>query len=149
MDPKFVARSIIFVSPFCLKKGLPGQSRRGMIQLGRNIRRRSLTVKLLNYVIQMLVLPYPARYLHLIFALVSLCALSAVSSGQALNGTIKGLVTLEISGSPVHNVKVSILQLKRSVQTEDDGSYDVLQCSSRTIHHRGPSSPCTRRHHHG
>ena len=63
---------------------------------------------------QVLVFPYSIRYLrHLIFALVLLCAVSTLSSGQALNGTIKGLVTLEISGSPVHNVKVSILQLKR------------------------------------
>ena len=60
---------------------------------------------------------------HFIFTLVSLCVLSTLSSAQALNGTIKGLVTLEISGSPVHNVAVTILQLKRSVQTEDDGSY--------------------------
>ena len=124
MDPKFVARFMIFVSPFSLKKGSPGQSLRGMIRPARNITKPSLTVELLNYVMQVLVLPYSIRYLqHLIFALVSLCALSAVSSGQALNGTIKGLVTLEISGSPVHNVTVTILQLKRSVQTEDDGSY--------------------------
>ncbi len=124
MDPKFVAQFMIFVSLFSLKKGSPGQSLRGMIRPARNITKPSLTVELLNYVMQVLVFPYPVRYLqHLIFALVPLCALSTLSSGQALNGTIKGVVTLELSGSPVHNVTVTILQLKRSVQTEDDGSY--------------------------
>src|SRR4030095_1363755 len=55
--------------------------------------------------------------LAILFSLASLCF------GQS-SGTLRGVVTLEISGSPVHNVKVSILQLKRAVMTNDDGSYE-------------------------
>ena len=40
------------------------------------------------------------------------------------SGTLRGVVTLDLSGSPVHNVKVSILELKRVVWTEDDGRYE-------------------------
>jgi iron complex outermembrane receptor protein len=59
-----------------------------------------------------------------LFALLSICALPTLSRAQASTGTIKGVVTLELSGSPVHNVNITILQLKRSVLTEDDGSYE-------------------------
>jgi iron complex outermembrane receptor protein len=39
-------------------------------------------------------------------------------------GTLRGTVTLETSGKPVHGVTVTILQLKRSVETNDDGVYE-------------------------
>jgi iron complex outermembrane recepter protein len=55
--------------------------------------------------------------LAILFSLASLCF------GQS-SGRLRGVVTLDISGSPVHNVKVSILQLKRAVMTNDDGSYE-------------------------
>ncbi|HEV8132000.1 MAG TPA: TonB-dependent receptor [Acidobacteriota bacterium] len=40
------------------------------------------------------------------------------------NGTVRGLVTLEDTGKPVHGVSVTIIQLKLSVITGDDGSYE-------------------------
>ncbi|MFY9610519.1 MAG: TonB-dependent receptor [Blastocatellia bacterium] len=39
-------------------------------------------------------------------------------------GTLRGTVTLETSGKPVHGVTVTILELKLSVETNDDGVYE-------------------------
>jgi iron complex outermembrane receptor protein len=50
-------------------------------------------------------------------------ALTATAQAQS-NGEIRGVVTLETSGKPVHGVIVSILRLKRSVDTNDDGVYE-------------------------
>src|SRR5262245_41087091 len=43
--------------------------------------------------------------------------------GQA-NGRIRGVVTLETSGNPVHSVAVTIIQLKRTAETDDNGIYE-------------------------
>lgn len=43
--------------------------------------------------------------------------------GQS-NGTLRGTVTLEASGKPVHGVIVTILKLKRSADTNDNGIYE-------------------------
>lgn len=40
------------------------------------------------------------------------------------NGTLRGTVTLEDSGAPVHNVIISITQLRRSVATDEEGKYE-------------------------
>lgn len=40
------------------------------------------------------------------------------------NGTVRGTVTLESSGTPVHNVIVTITRLNRSTETSDDGTYE-------------------------
>lgn len=47
----------------------------------------------------------------------------SVVGGQA-GGTLRGKVTLANNGDPVHNVKVTIIQLKRSTETGDDGMYE-------------------------
>ena len=39
-------------------------------------------------------------------------------------GTIRGKITLETSDKPVHNVTVTIIQLKRSTETDDNGAYE-------------------------
>jgi iron complex outermembrane receptor protein len=39
-------------------------------------------------------------------------------------GTVRGVVTIEDTGKPVHGVSVTILQLRRSVITGDDGTYE-------------------------
>lgn len=46
--------------------------------------------------------------------------------GQAgtTGGTLTGTVTLGEGGQPIHNVIVTILQLKRSVDTDDNGKYE-------------------------
>ena len=59
-------------------------------------------------------------FIFLVFGLASLTAL-AQSSGTA---TIKGTVTLGTTGKPVHNVMITVLQLKRTVTTDDDGHYE-------------------------
>ncbi|MEK6325444.1 MAG: TonB-dependent receptor [Acidobacteriota bacterium] len=58
-----------------------------------------------------------------ILVMVFICSLPGFCFGQA-NATLKGTVTLETSGKPVHGVTVTVLQLKRSVETNDDGAYE-------------------------
>jgi iron complex outermembrane recepter protein len=48
--------------------------------------------------------------------------LTAVAFGQS-TGTISGTVTLGDTNKPIHNVLVTILQLKRTVGTDDNGKY--------------------------
>lgn len=62
-----------------------------------------------------------------LFALVVVFVLGAgVAVGLAQsNGTLRGVVTLETSGKPVHGVIVTILQLRRSADTSDDGTYEI------------------------
>ena len=43
---------------------------------------------------------------------------------QATGGSIRGRIILSDGGTPLHNVIVNLVQLKRSVETEDDGSYE-------------------------
>jgi iron complex outermembrane recepter protein len=52
-----------------------------------------------------------------------LCSLSVSGLAQS-NSTLRGTVTLGDTGKPVHNVRVSIAQLKRSVETGEDGTYE-------------------------
>ena len=56
-----------------------------------------------------------------ILGIVNISAL-AQSSGTA---TLQGTVTLGGSGKPVHNVMITVLQLKRTVTTDDDGRYEI------------------------
>ena len=51
-----------------------------------------------------------------------LCALSLSVTAQS-NVTLSGTITLSDSGKPVHNVVVTILQLKRTTSTDDSGRY--------------------------
>lgn len=48
---------------------------------------------------------------------------SAVGFAQS-GGTLRGRVTLETSGKPLHGVTVTIIQLKRTVDTDDNGAYE-------------------------
>ena len=65
---------------------------------------------------------------HLVVLIVSFLAaglfqIPALAQSQA-TGTVRGVVTLEDTGKPVHGVAVTILQLRRSVMTGDDGTYE-------------------------
>jgi iron complex outermembrane recepter protein len=60
------------------------------------------------------------RLLALTFCL--LCGLTASALAQG-GGTLRGKVTLT-NGDPVHNVRVTIIQLKRSTETKEDGTYE-------------------------
>ena len=51
------------------------------------------------------------------------CVFSLPAFGQA-NATLKGTVTLGDTGQPIHNVLVTILQLKRTVGTNERGDYE-------------------------
>src|SRR5688572_5359808 len=50
------------------------------------------------------------------------CCLPAF--GQA-NATLRGTVTLGDSGKPIHNVLITVLQLKRTVGTDESGNYEI------------------------
>lgn len=60
-------------------------------------------------------------------ALCMLCGLSltglALTGLAQSGGTLRGKVALT-NGDPIHNVKVTIIQLKRSTETKEDGSYE-------------------------
>ncbi|MFN0110275.1 MAG: TonB-dependent receptor [Blastocatellia bacterium] len=58
-----------------------------------------------------------------------LCGLSATGLAQA-TGTLRGKVTLANNGDPVHNVKVTIIQLRRSTETAEDGTYEFKNVPS-------------------
>ena len=60
---------------------------------------------------------------HLFFALILLPATSLPALAQT-NGTLRGTVTLGETGKPVHHVLITILQLKRSVDTDEAGKYE-------------------------
>lgn len=68
------------------------------------------------------------RYLVMIALLAcSLCGLAASGFGQSADikgGAIKGQVTLKDKEIPVHNVRVTIIQLKRAVETDEEGRYE-------------------------
>lgn len=49
--------------------------------------------------------------------------LSSAALGQT-SSTLKGTVTLGESGKPIHNVLVTILQLKKTVGTDEQGNYE-------------------------
>ena len=59
-----------------------------------------------------------------VLALILFTSIHPVTGLAQTNGTIRGTVTLEDSGKPVHNVAVTITQLKRSVETDDNGVYE-------------------------
>lgn len=44
-----------------------------------------------------------------------------------INSTLQGTVTLSDSGKPIHNVLVTIVQLKRTVTTDEAGKYEFTQ----------------------
>lgn len=57
-----------------------------------------------------------------VLILIVLCCLTANAVAQT-EGILRGKVSLADSGEPVHNVKVTIIQLKRSTETGEDGTY--------------------------
>lgn len=52
-----------------------------------------------------------------------LCGNLSVAFAQS-SGTLRGTVTLEGSGTPIHNVIITITQLKQSVETDENGAYE-------------------------
>src|SRR5258705_8091813 len=56
--------------------------------------------------------------------LIALFAISSLTVFAQSKATLRGTVTLSDSANPVHNVLVTILQLKRTVGTDDNGKYE-------------------------
>lgn len=61
---------------------------------------------------------------HLFTASLIISALAVTTAAQA-NATLRGTITLSNSGKPIHNVVVTILQLRRSATTKEDGTYEL------------------------
>ena len=65
----------------------------------------------------------PTAFLR--FALIF--SFAAFFAGHALgqsSASLKGRVTLGESGQPIHNVLITVLQLKRTVGTDEQGNYE-------------------------
>ncbi|MFZ4983816.1 MAG: TonB-dependent receptor [Blastocatellia bacterium] len=59
-----------------------------------------------------------------VMAVLSLLVTSRIEvAGQAQTGELRGRVRLAVGGDPVHNARVTIIQLQRSTETETDGTY--------------------------
>lgn len=52
-------------------------------------------------------------------------ALTPIAAAQT-GATLRGKVTLSSSGKPIHNVLITILQLRRTVDTDESGVYEFL-----------------------
>lgn len=62
-------------------------------------------------------------YLRIPLALLFISLINLPAFAQS-TATLRGTVTLGESGKPVHNVLITILQLKRTVDTDDDGKFE-------------------------
>ncbi len=58
------------------------------------------------------------------FAILGLLTLFTLPAVAQSNSTLRGTITLSDSGKPIHNVLVTILQLKRTVNTDENGKYE-------------------------
>lgn len=61
--------------------------------------------------------------LPMMMALLTLVVLTPLSGYGQQTGGVRGRVTIAGNNEPVHNVRVTIIQLQRSVETAEDGSY--------------------------
>src|SRR5215203_3612747 len=67
----------------------------------------------------------PRVYGRLALALIFAGLFTSQALGQSTaTATLRGTVTLGESGKPVHNALITILQLKRTVDTDDNGNYE-------------------------
>jgi iron complex outermembrane recepter protein len=63
------------------------------------------------------------RVVSIVLISILLTSFSSTAVGQT-GSTLRGKVTLGSSGKPIHNVLVTILQLKRTVNTNESGDYE-------------------------
>lgn len=66
----------------------------------------------------------PATYLLTFAFIASTLSPALARQANVPGGTLRGTVTLESGGTPVHNVTITILQLRRSVETDESGRYE-------------------------
>lgn len=68
-------------------------------------------------------------YLRIVLAFIFAGFFSIHAYGQAVTtpgtGTLRGTVTLGGTGKPIHNALITILQLKRTVDTDSEGKYEI------------------------
>src|SRR5688500_3958347 len=62
---------------------------------------------------------------RIFYTFIVLALLNSIALGQSSGtATLRGTVTLVAGGKPVHNVMITVLQLKRTVTTDDNGQYE-------------------------
>ncbi len=66
---------------------------------------------------------FSKRIALLLVAIAVVTMVASVAHGQT-GATLKGTVTLGSTGKPIHNVLVTILQLKKTVDTDENGNYE-------------------------
>lgn len=66
------------------------------------------------------------RMIYGLTAAALLLALAPQSVFAQTGGTIKGRVTNAEGGAPLHNVIITIVQLKRSVETDENGAFEIV-----------------------
>lgn len=74
---------------------------------------------------------YPSTALSASFRFAVICMFSALLSsaamgqtGASIGASLKGRVTLGESGQPIHNVLITVRQLRRTVGTDEQGNYE-------------------------
>ncbi|HEX6733101.1 MAG TPA: TonB-dependent receptor, partial [Pyrinomonadaceae bacterium] len=68
------------------------------------------------------------RSVHFVLITILFSVFSSNALGQS-NPSLRGKITLGSSGKPIHNVLVTILQLKRTVNTNEEGEYEFQNIS--------------------
>ena len=66
--------------------------------------------------------------LRMVLAFIFVGFFSSYAPGQTAatgTGTLRGTVTLGGTGKPIHNALITILQLKRTVDTDNEGKYEI------------------------
>ena len=85
---------------------------KAMIQ-SDTIRRDRLSHSLLRLALMLTLISVPALFAN------------AQTSPNTATGTLRGTVTLGENGKPIHNVLITVLQLKRTVGTDESGNYEI------------------------
>lgn len=60
-----------------------------------------------------------------IVSVLSFIILFGISVFAQATGSVRGVVTSQVSGQPLHGVSVEIMPLRRSVETNDQGAYEI------------------------
>ena len=71
-------------------------------------------------------------FVSLLFIGMYLGTMVGAALAQSSVGTIRGTVTLEQNGDPMHKVVVVIVQLGRTMETNDQGQYQFDQVPNGT-----------------
>jgi iron complex outermembrane recepter protein len=64
------------------------------------------------------------KILRIVFTLILILVALPIITYTQENGSVKGKVIYEHNGNPLHNVSIQIVQLRRMVETDEEGTYE-------------------------